>query len=401
MKKSRIAVLADQFINWGGGIDYIRLIINGIDTLNRNNGDFKIEFLVFIPQKSKFWLLIKNRVKVSLNLFRKHKLSIYPVINNKFLLKAFESSEKNNILFYHTNKNLYDLLKKHQIDIILPTFNPFPNEFPISWVGYIYDFQHKYFPNFFTKDEIERRDKHFQSIVDQTKTILVNSNSVKNDIFKYLELKNHTRIITLPFCPFYDENLVRFEVDISNYKLPPKYFLISNQFWKHKNHITAIVAFKYFLDNEGLNDFGLVFTGQTHDERFPDYFNEIKEKITELNLNKYIFILGYISKSDQIQILKNAVAVIQPTLFEGGPGGGSVYESVAYGIRSIVSDIPVNLEIIDETVTFFEHSNPHDLSKKMSFVYNQPKFLYTNNKLKQRNNIRLVEMGEQLLKALD
>ena len=109
MKKSRIAVLADQFINWGGGIDYIRLIINGIDTLNRNNGDFKIEFLVFIPQKSKFWLLIKNRVKVSLNLFRKHKLSIYPVINNKFLLKAFESSEKNNILFYHTNKNLYDL----------------------------------------------------------------------------------------------------------------------------------------------------------------------------------------------------------------------------------------------------------------------------------------------------
>jgi glycosyltransferase involved in cell wall biosynthesis len=173
--------------------------------------------------------------------------------------------------------------------------------------------------------------------------------------------------------------------------------MISNQFWRHKDHITAIKGFKLFLDSIENKNIGLVCSGQTQDSRFPNYFDEIKGLINELGISKKIFILGYIPKNDQLQILKNSVAVIQATLFEGGPGGFAVYESVAFGIPSIVSDIPVNKELDDETVTFFKTGSPEDLAEKMKMVFESPKKEYLTQELIAKNKKSLVKLGTQIL----
>lgn len=173
--------------------------------------------------------------------------------------------------------------------------------------------------------------------------------------------------------------------------------MISNQFWRHKDHITAIKGFKLFLDSLENKNISLVCSGQTQDSRFPNYFDEIKNLINELGLAEKIFILGYIPKNDQLQILKNSVAVIQPTLFEGGPGGGAGYESVAFGIPSIVSDIPVNKELDDETVTFFKTGSPEDLAEKMKMVFESPKKKYTTQELIAKNKKSLTKLGTEIL----
>ena len=51
----------------------------------------------------------------------------------------------------------------------------------------------------------------------------------------------------------------------------------------------------------------------------------------ELGINDDVEIVGHIPKLDQIALLKNSIAVIQPTLFEGGPGGGSAYDAISLG----------------------------------------------------------------------
>jgi glycosyltransferase involved in cell wall biosynthesis len=76
-------------------------------------------------------------------------------------------------------------------------------------------------------------------------------------------------------------------------------------------------------------------------------------------------LLGLIPRLDQIEIMKNACAVIQPSLFEGGPGGGSVTAALALDVPSICSDIPVNRELEGERVTFFKASDASDLAEKM------------------------------------
>jgi glycosyltransferase involved in cell wall biosynthesis len=165
--------------------------------------------------------------------------------------------------------------------------------------------------------------------------------------------------------------------------------------------MTAFKALHLFIEKTGIEKIGLVCTGQTHDYRFPEYFDEIKNAIEELNLKNNIFILGYIQKQAQLALLSKSIAVIQPTRFEGGPGGGAVYESVAYGIRSIVSDIAVNKELDDSTVTFFSTGSADSLCDRMIEIYNAPYQQPSAEVLDDNSKQRLSNMGNALLSVIN
>jgi glycosyltransferase involved in cell wall biosynthesis len=400
MKKYNVGILADQFINWGGGVDFIRLILNGLSAINET-GSKEICIHVFVPKQSDFRINIKNGLKILLNNFFKKKFLLQTLINEKLFVDTFKSVN-DKIEIYYYNRKESDLAKmaiKYDIDFLFPAFDSLSPNFPVAWAGYIYDFQHKYYPGFFTEKAIKNRDRQFLSLLNQAKIIIVNAKSVKNDIEKFIGKSNAT-VITLPFCPVLNLDLFKLEINLEKYKLPQKYFMISNQFWKHKDHATAFHAFRNFLDESENKDIYLVCTGHTQDNRFPNYFNSLQDLILDLNLESKIYILGYIPKSDQLQILKNSLAIIQPTLFEGGPGGGAILESVAYGVPSIVSDIPVNKEIDDETVIFFKSGSPEDLAKKMRIIAINKKKEYSVQELIEKNNKSLLKLGNVLLSTL-
>lgn len=401
MKKLKIGITTEHFINWGGGIDFIRLLLNGLNLIQEKK-QYNIHLFVYIPFQSKFEITLKNLVKKSINQFLSEKFQLNNNVNIDLplIIEAFKNVNPSITIVKYDGlqKNLEKKAIKEDLDLLLPLSTPLASDFPIKWVGYIFDFQHKYYPYFFTDEEIKDRDENFLNMMKEAKQVIVNAKDVKKDIEKFIEIKN-AKIISLPFCPVL--NLDFFDViDISKYNLPDKYFMISNQFWKHKDHITAFKAFKAFIEVTGNNEIGLVCTGQTEDYRFPNYFSELEELITNLKLNNRISILGYIPKKHQLQILKNTIAVIQPTLFEGGPGGGAVYESVAYGIPSIVSDIPVNLELDDESIVFFNAGSSVDLMEKMELIYHKPNVKYTLGELVNKNEKRMLAMGEQIMNLL-
>lgn len=401
MKKYNIGILTDQFINWGGGIDFIRLILNGLNAINET-GNNEIKIYVFVPNQSGYKRNLKNGLKIILNKLFGKNFQLQSSIKKKSFVDTFKSMNDKIEVYYYNGKEA-DLAKmaiKHNIDFMLPAFNSLSSNFPIAWAGYIYDFQHKYYPEFFTEKDINSRDRQFLSLLNQAKTIIVNAKSVKNDIEKFIGQNTKARIIALPFCPVLNLDFFNLDKNLDVYNLPEKYFMISNQFWKHKDHVTAFKGFRIFLDKLENKDICLVCTGQTQDSRFPDYFDSLQNLILDLNLENKILVLGYIPKLDQLQILKNCIGIIQPTLFEGGPGGGAVYESVAYGLPSIVSDIPVNKELDDETVTFFKTGSPEDLAEKMIYVFNLEKKQYTVDDLIIKNKKSLLKMGEQILCAI-
>lgn len=399
-KQLHVGILAEQFINWGGGIGFIRLILNGLSSLNKENKNELILY-VYIPIQSTFEIKLKNSIKLFLNKLFFTNFKFQNNISIDSIVDSIKSVNPNiQIVYYNGRED--DLSKKVQhdnLDFLLPVYNPLSTNFPIPWAGYIFDFQHKYYPEFFTEEEINKRDLEFQVMLDKAKTVIVNARTVKADIEKFLR-STDARIVTLPFCPVLNLDFFKLDVDLEKYNLPERYFMISNQFWKHKDHITAFKGFKLFLDNQTNKNIALVCTGQTFDVRFPTYFDDLKKLIKELNLEKNIIILGYIPKDDQLQILKNCVGLIQSTLFEGGPGGFAVYESVAFGIPSIVSDIPVNLEIEDETVTFFETGSEIDLSKKIEDVYSAKRKQYTIEYLIEKNNQSIEKLGIEIINAI-
>lgn len=91
-----------------------------------------------------------------------------------------------------------------------------------------------------------------------------------------------------------------------------------------KSHITALEALRILHSKFGLRDVELICAGSTYDYRWLRYFEEPRQKVEAFGLSSQeIWFLGKIPQIEQIAIVMRAVAVVQPTLFEGGPGGSS------------------------------------------------------------------------------
>jgi glycosyltransferase involved in cell wall biosynthesis len=119
--------------------------------------------------------------------------------------------------------------------------------------------------------------------------------------------------------------------------------------------------------------------------------------IEEKGLQGYIHILGLIPKRDQLEIMRESLAVVQATLFEGGPGGGSVYDAISLNVPVIASDIPVNREIDIGVVQFFKAGSTEDLAVKMIEVIRNPPKMPNEENTYARLRQRQLEYGNLLL----
>jgi glycosyltransferase involved in cell wall biosynthesis len=185
------------------------------------------------------------------------------------------------------------------------------------------------------------------------------------------------------------------------YGLSRPYFLVCNQFWIHKSTETVIEAAAIARDL-GL-DADIVFTGRMEEPRKPGYIDGLHRMIEDLGVGDRIKLLGYIPKPDQIELMKSAVAVVQPTLFEGGPGGGAVYDAVSLGIRAIVSDIPINRELPlrEGYLTTFKTRDAADLVKKMQAFLAAPYTPPSPEDLYQLSRRSAENLSRRLYEAID
>jgi glycosyltransferase involved in cell wall biosynthesis len=395
----KVGIPIAGFMDWGGGIDFLRIILKGLNAVQEKHN---LQLVILAPEAKelsyleKFKLQIKKTINYLSNSNRfttsipKHDIQQIKITLSKEARFDF-------LLYSNSKKDLIQICKQENIEVLAPSYFNLGNSFPIPWVGYIPDFQHKYYPAFFSAKELRIREKIFVNYLSEAKTIVVNAKAVKNDITKfYGDVK--AEVFSLPFCPLYKQDQERNLVDISKFNLPENYFLISNQFWKHKDHATAFKALAEFI-KQNKNEVHLVCTGSMSDYRFPDYINYLKQLIVDLGIEKNLHLLGYILKEEQQEIMLRSKALIQPTLFEGGPGGGSVYEALALGVPVLMSDIPVNKEIDNPLAHFFIAGNENSLAAKMLELLNVEHM--DSNSFKENQLKETLALGEMILSAIN
>ena len=285
--------------------------------------------------------------------------------------------------------------KEFKADIILPCLDPLPAGEKMPWVGYLYDFQHRHLPHFFTAQGKRYRENSFHKMLHTAKHVIVNDQSVIDDARRFMGDFPAT-LHALPFSPCPQPAWLEDTLDVrGKYGLHQPYFMICNQFWRHKNHATAFRAFATFRKQGG--DALLVCTGSTSDPRFPEYFASLQKLIQDLGMQDYIRILGHISKAEQISLVKHALAMVQPTLFEGGPGGGAAYDATALGIPVIASDIPVNRGITVGQVCFFPAEDDAALTVALVARGTLPTVRPPNTELWKKGLARKQQCGKVLL----
>lgn len=357
----KIGILGHGFMGWGGGIDFLRIVADSLMT-----ADPSIELHFLFPIAGPRY---QTRVQL-----RRLKKVVYkglgrPYADNKAPnwrhLDDLVSSIGGKSYAHRIDTGMRAIrhaTKKYQLNVLLPSISPLKNQ-TVPWIGYLYDYQHAYHPEFFTPEEIVTRNAQFQGMLASARHVIVNAQAVADDI-KRFNPGHQAEITALPFSAAPNPKWLELgSVDLKKYAITGPYFIISNQFWQHKDHITAWHALELVLRQNP--DVQLVCTGETHDYRNPDHFSDLMRLSKQLGITHRLRILGLIPKNEQISLVRSAVAMVQPSLFEGGPGGGAVFDAISLGVPCIVSDVQVNRELNEPGVAFFKARDPASLAEKM------------------------------------
>jgi len=406
MKDSlNIALLGKEF-TWSGGVELLRNLANALLSLRDER---RLKLYLLLPVRNRVDSLADLRFVVGTTAERLLKKGQFSLPRREAVLEDnvvdyFKNVDGQiEIIEYNQATGLIPTLKRTAVDVIIPAAISLGEDFPVPWVGYIYDFQHKHFPDYFNARTCLGRDIRFATMLRDARAVIVNARSVEDDIDKFFPY-HECEVFALPFSAspvaswLEDGNPER----LTSYNLPQRYFLISNQFWIHKSHITAFRALALLAKEQQCTDLHIVCTGKMEDYRFPDHIENLQREIDELGIADRVHFLGHIPKANQIAIMKGSLAVLQPTFFEGGPGGGSVYDAVSLGVPALLSDIPVNREIENErNMYYFETGSATDLAERIREFLQLKIDRPAEEELIRRGEQRKRALGERLLEAID
>ena len=231
----------------------------------------------------------------------------------------------------------------------------------ITWIA---DFQHNHFPDYFSEKDIQERNDAFRKAAESDIPVVLSSEDSLHDFRTYYP-STKKNIYVVPFVSYIEpmirqtngkekEILQRLNLD------GKRYACVMNQFWQHKNHKVVFEALKTLYEQQPEMDLDIVMTGEMSDYRNPDYIETLKRAAENPAVKNHLHLLGFISRTDQIAVMKNAEFVIQPSLFEGW---GTVAEDAKILDKTILlSDIPVHREQKNDKCILFDPGNAEALA---------------------------------------
>ncbi|WP_010254918.1 glycosyltransferase [Treponema primitia] len=339
-KKRKIGIIYSNDDNWIGGKYYLDSVISILSNSNL--------FDVFI---------LSNKRKVDKLKFIKYENNIFDIFFEKISWK-FNILTK--IYFNIFRNNMYSKLQ--HLDVIFPAesnylFNKLADSKKIFWIP---DFQENYYPSFFLKKEITSRIIMQVNTVYSKSKLILSSNAVYNDLVRiYPHYTCDIEIVPFVSSIFLKkEDILPYEQIKNKYNIQSTYFICSNQFWIHKNHIVVIKAVS-LLKKENIKVI-VYFTGKEYDHRDSDYSMKLKNLVAELNLSENVFFLGFIPRNEQLTLMRYSQAIIQPSLYEGW--NTSIEDAKYLSKEIILSDIEVHKEQLNDRGYYFDPNNAFALS---------------------------------------
>lgn len=325
-------------------------ILNLVRALNFLEDDEKPEIIIFHGFQSPVQDLLNIKYPY---------LKLHQVNSKNYFKKIFFRVKR----FVTGKSAFYDLLP----EVVYP-YNPiiFDGKPRIDWIP---DFQERYLPQMFSEAEIEKRKRLQSKIAESGGTVVFSSEDAKNDFQKFYPHHNcQLRLIRfasiLPDFSQQDIGVLR-----KKYDLGEVYFMSPNQFWKHKNHMVVLQAIAALKPHN--LDFQVAFSGGQSDPRNKDYFQSLQNYIDAQGIQRWVRFLGFIDRGEQLCLMANARAIVQPSLFEGW--STVVEDSKALNQFVLLSDLNVHKEQVSENYRLFDPHSPSELAENIKeLVENKP-----------------------------
>lgn len=228
----------------------------------------------------------------------------------------------------------------------------------IPSLAWIPDFQHLRLPELFTPKVRAERDTAFRRLARQSSGIIVSSEDARADLARFIP-EAAARTHVLNFVADVDEGAVASRAELeTRHGFTGPYFFLPNQFWAHKNHAVVIEALGQMLRD---GDPVLVLaTGNPANPHAPGHFDTLMARAHALGVEDWFRPLGLVPRADLVGLMRGAVALINPSRFEGW--SSTVEEAKSLGKRVVLSDIAVHREQAPESGVFFAPDDPAGLA---------------------------------------
>ena len=364
-----------------GVVNYIFNIISALKTVDESK---KPRIVVFYSLNAPIEFLKQiDYPYIRYILFNPHP-------NNYLIRRA------NSLIRMVFKKDIYKYYKYfNKIDCLYPYFEFMDLDFVSAnnKIHWLVDFNNKAFPEHY-EDGSKNMDSFQLKLTSSKERIVLSSNTLLNELETYYpNYKCKVHILrfasSLPLLEEEDVNEVK-----KKYQLDNPYFMSPNQFWEHKNQMVVLDALCVIKNKYPYLNFKIIFTGSLQVNRGKGFYvDKLRQKVIDNGLDDNIIFLGVIERKEQLLLMKGAIALIQPSLYEGW--STLVEESKALNKFILLSNIPVHQEQISLNVDFFDPYNPNELADKIHQKLTSPS---KNSLVNYNENIK--KFGEDILNIL-
>jgi glycosyltransferase involved in cell wall biosynthesis len=256
------------------------------------------------------------------------------------------------------------VMAEHEIDVVFETARYYGRRFPLPILAWMPDFQHRHLPHLFRNRDWWKRDLGYRAQARGGRVIMLSSETARADCERfYPSARGHTHVVRFSSSIDVADVQAKIAMVRERHGLPSRYFYLPNQFWIHKNHSVVLDAVIHLRDTNRLDDLPpIVMTGGVTDHRAKDHFQNFMSRVGGESLAPWLIHLGEVPGRDVLPLNSGALAVINPSLFEGW--ATSVEEAKSLGKPLILSAIAVHREQAPHA-SFFQPDSGVDLAARL------------------------------------
>lgn len=351
----KIGFLLNFTVEYKGGINYLK---NLFYALKEYHSD-EIEITLFVPR--------------NIDIAYEELFSPYAkIVRTKILQRKTASWMLSRVFekYLGFDPFVFFLLRNHGINCVSHSNYVYPLK-DIKTINWVPDFQYLHYPNLWTEEQIVYVKKQHKKWIHDSDSIVVSSYAAKKDLLsQYPDYANKVEVLHFVSQPEHNQSkgVVEIPKDFGG-----NFFYLPNQFWSHKNHIVVFKAIKVLKD-KGINIL-LITTGSKNDLS-GQHFENLQQFVTDHNLERNILFWGLIPYPEVFTLMKESVAIINPSYFEGW--SSTVEESKSIEKTIILSDISVHREQDPVKGIYFDPDNEHELADILELVWNN-KYTFNQN----------------------
>jgi len=197
--------------------------------------------------------------------------------------------------------------------------------------------------------------------IAKAKKIIAVSQNTKDDLIKLFNINKDKIVVIHEGVEDYNKFLLEENKIAEKVKIKDPYFLFIGTLEPRKNLVRLIEAFAEFLKISQNKNFKFVLAGKKGWK-----FEPIFQTIERLNLNDKVLYLGYISLEEKIYLLKNALALTYPSLYEGF--GLPIVEAMNLGVPIITSNIASIPELVIDNALLIDPYNVESIKNALQKV---------------------------------